>query len=317
MLVEKMGTFATVSNLYKNRTQSMLGTITRYLKNACGRLQTAFEAFCNNNHIDEPTLKELETTLLKADVGVTTSRYIIDQVKKNYHADSNATLRDTLTTILVDILKQPTCIPLSDIILLVGVNGTGKTTVAAKLAAHKKSIGKQPLLIAADTFRAAATEQLTLWAEKIGIDIHSTIDQQPPASVVFTGLQKLSANDYNTAIIDTAGRLHTHTNLMNELIKIRRVIDKETTEKSVTTLLTIDATLGQSSVEQAKLFTQAMNIDGIIITKTDSSSSGGTIFAIAHELNIPIVAISFGEQLEDWALFNPDNFVHNLFEKAQ
>ena len=199
-----------------------------------------------------------------------------------------------------------------DLYLLVGINGSGKTTAAAKLAYQYKQENKRVLFIAADTFRAAATQQLAQWAQKLGADIVIGAEGQDPASVIFTGIQKFKQEQFDVLIIDTAGRLQTKINLMKELEKIKRVINSQLPQTPITILLTIDAMLGQNSFEQAKLFHESTPIDGVILTKMDGTGKGGIVFGITNELKIPIAYISFGEKPEQFTLFNAQEYVHDL-----
>ena len=199
-------------------------------------------------------------------------------------------------------------------ILIVGVNGVGKTTTIAKLANLYKSEGKNILLGAADTFRPAAVEQLTIWANRIGIDIISQQEGADPGAVAFSTIQAAKNRKFDYAIIDTAGRLHTKTNLMQELQKVLRVITKESTPVNPITLLVLDATTGQNGLAQAKTFTNTLNCDGIILTKLDTSSKGGIAITAAFELNLPVLFLGTGESLDDLIPFNPTLFIDQLFE---
>ena len=222
-----------------------------------------------------------------------------------------------------------------DIILLVGVNGSGKTTLAAKLAYQAKrenpstpfdcaqdrlrqssglGTGKKVLLVAADTFRAAAQEQLAGWAHKLGVDIVTGSQNQDPASVVFAGCKKFKDENYQTLIIDTAGRLQTKTNLMKELEKIKRIITQQLPNLPVTTLLTIDAMIGQNSLEQARIFHESTSVSGLALTKMDGTGKGGIIFTIAAELNLPILLVSFGESPEQLKYFDAQEYVQALLD---
>lgn len=263
--------------------------------------------------IDEAALKELETILLSADTGIKTTRTLIEKVKSAWQHGTikeGADLKALLQTELEQLLQNQEFKSTSTLFLLVGINGSGKTTAAAKLA-HQFP-GKRILFIAADTFRAAATEQLALWAQKLGADIVIGKEGQDPASVIFAGIQKFKQENFDVLIIDTAGRLQTKINLMKELEKIKRVIAAQLPTTPITTLLTIDAMLGQNSFEQAKLFNESTPIDGVILTKMDGTGKGGIVFAITNELKIPIAYISFGEQPEMFKLFNAHEYVHDL-----
>ena len=195
---------------------------------------------------------------------------------------------------------------------MVGINGSGKTTFAGKLAHKYAQESKKVLLVAADTFRAAAPEQLQEWSDTVGVDMVRGTQNQDPASVVCSGCEKFKTDQYDILIIDTAGRLHTKTNLMNELTKINRVITKQLPDKTVNTLLTIDSMLGQNSFEQAKLFHESTDLSGLVLTKMDGTGKGGIVFAITDELAIPIWYITFGEQLNQLKLFDKNEYVDNL-----
>jgi len=200
--------------------------------------------------------------------------------------------------------------------MLVGINGSGKTTCASKLAAHYKGQGKRVLLVAADTFRAAAVEQLAEWADKTNIAIYTGTAAQDPAAVVYGGCEKFEKENYDVIIVDTAGRLQTKVNLMNELSKIRRIIDKKLPGEKMQILLTIDGMIGQNSFEQARLFKECTSVDGIILTKMDGTGKGGIVFAIASELAIPIKYITFGENLTSIKEFDAENYVDELLAKV-
>jgi len=287
-----------------------------FIKQKLHKIYTGFtsklSAFFGRTTIDEATLHELELLLISADTGVTTTRRIIDQLKKQAPAHGTA-LRAVLEPILISILRcAGSYEDTAPVYLLVGINGSGKTTSISKLAYQLRAQGKRVLLVAADTFRAAAPEQLTSWAQSIGVDIVLGTNQQDPAAVVFSGCERFKKEGYDALIIDTAGRLHTKVNLMHELAKIKRVITKQLPDVPVSTLLTIDAMLGQNSFEQAKLFKECTAIEGIILTKMDGTGKGGIVFAIADQLHIPIAYITFGEQREQIKKFDAQSFVHEL-----
>lgn len=301
----------------------MFGLFDR-LKSAYTRLSDAFRSLFSKNTIDQSTLDELEKILIAADVGTTTTKYVLQQLRDAHAAQkitSGRDLRMQLETILITILTATShSAPRSSsnaITLLVGINGAGKTTLAAKLAYKQLTHGMRPLLVAADTFRAAAREQLTAWAQALSVGIHVGVMEQDPASVVFAGCQQFQSGACTTLIIDTAGRLHTKVNLIHELAKIRRTITKVLPHEQVTTLLIIDATLGQNSVEQAKVFKEATAVDGIVLTKMDGTSKGGALISIAHELAIPIHSISYGERVHDYAPFNAPRFVRALCDHEE
>ena len=263
--------------------------------------------------IDDQALKELETILLSADTGIKTTRTLIEKIKSEWQHGAikeGADLKIVLQDELEQLLQNQHFKPKDSLFLLVGINGSGKTTAAAKLA--HQFLGKRILFIAADTFRAAATEQLARWAQNLGAEIVIGKENQDPASVIFAGIQKFKQERFDVLIIDTAGRLQTKINLMKELEKIKRVISAQLPDTPMTTLLTIDAMLGQNSFEQAKLFHESTPIDGVILTKMDGTGKGGIVFAITNELKIPIAYISFGEQPEMFKLFNAQEYVQDL-----
>jgi len=267
--------------------------------------------------IDEAALKELEVILLSADTGVRTTRSIITQLKEMHAAGQiteGESLKQALNELLLATLSKPSAPKEGNVFVLVGINGSGKTTFAAKLAQQYKSLGKKVLLVAADTFRAAATQQLAQWAEKTGVALEQGTENQDPASVVFQGCDRFEKEQFDILIIDTAGRLHTKSHLMDELAKIKRVIDKKLPSQSINTLLTIDSMLGQNSFEQAKLFKECTQVDGIILTKMDGTGKGGIVFAIADELTIPIWYLTFGEQIEQLKQFDKKEYVTNLLD---
>jgi len=200
----------------------------------------------------------------------------------------------------------------SRIHVLVGINGSGKTTFAGKLAHFYKQQGKKVLLVAADTFRAAAPEQLAQWSERSGVGIVLGKQNQDPASVVFAGCERFKQELFDILIIDTAGRLQTKANLMNELAKIKRTIDKQLPNEPINVLLTIDSMLGQNSFEQAKIFKESTQVNGIVLTKMDGTGKGGIVFGIAQELGIPVAYVAFGEQADQFAPFNAENYVEEL-----
>lgn len=265
--------------------------------------------------VDETVIKELETILLTADTGIKTTRLILNKVRtawQNGDISQGEDLKTLLETELKALLHTHSYQIKDPLFLLVGINGSGKTTAAAKLAYYYKQQNKQVLFIAADTFRAAAVQQLQQWAQTLNVAIVTGQENQDPASVIFAGIQKFKQEKYDVLIIDTAGRLQTKINLMKELEKINRVIKAQLPDRKVTTLLTIDSMLGQNSFEQANLFHESTPIDGIILTKMDGTAKGGIVFAITYDLNIPIAYISYGEKPEQFKLFDANEYVQDL-----
>lgn len=292
-----------VFGFLKNTLQKIYNTVTSPIKALFAR------------PIDEQALTDLEVILLSADTGIKTTKLIMEKVK---HAWQHGTLKDgqdlkaLLQQELLALLESQPFTNLNKVIVLVGINGSGKTTAAAKLGNLLKQHNKKILFVAADTFRAAATQQLERWAQQLNADIVIGAEGQDPASVVFAGMQKYKTGNYDAVIIDTAGRLQTKINLMKELEKIKRVIAIQVPDQKITTLLTIDAMLGQNSFEQAKLFNESTPIDGVILTKMDGTGKGGIVFAINNELKIPIAYISFGEKPEQIKKFDAQEYVHDL-----
>lgn len=293
----------------------MFNFIKKTLKKIYSTCTSKLDALFSRGTIDDETLKELEKILIEADTGVATSKKIISNIKADYKAGTianSADLKKALSGQLIALLKTDATQSNPSIILLVGINGSGKTTLAAKLAYQAQQEGKKILLVAADTFRAAAQEQLDAWAKKLGIDIVLGKPNQDPAAVVYAGCAKFKQDGYRTLIIDTAGRLQTKTNLMKELEKIKRVITQQLPDQALCTLLTVDSMLGQNSLEQARIFHESTKLDGIALTKMDGTGKGGIVFAIAHELNIPVMYISFGENPDQLKLFDAQEYVSQL-----
>jgi fused signal recognition particle receptor len=293
-------------NFIKNKLQKVYQQFTTQINHLFGR-----------TIIDEATLQELEKLLISSDTGIQTTRTIITKLKDKAIQGAlkeGETLQTVLQQILLDIFKTIPSPSLTkkSIFVLVGINGSGKTTFAGKLAHHYMQKGQKTLLVAADTFRAAAPEQLTHWAKKSGTTIVLGKQNQDPASVVFTGCQKFKDENHDILIVDTAGRLQTKINLMHELAKIKRIIARQLPEEQPMTLLTIDAMLGQNSFEQAKLFKQYTDVDGIVLTKMDGTGKGGIIFAIAQDLALPIVYLTFGEQANQFKTFDAKDYVTEL-----
>jgi fused signal recognition particle receptor len=274
----------------------------------------------NRPRVEEETWDELEELLLAADVGVTTTAKLIQRVKQRVKGEKlsessqvRAALKDEMVQMLSIDNKVEHIVGASalQIILVVGVNGSGKTTSIAKLAYDFKNKGKQVVLAAADTFRAAAIEQLKLWGERAGVQVVAHQPGGDPGAVVFDAIQAAQNRGAQVTIIDTAGRLHTKFNLMEELKKIKRVASKYNSQQEV--LLVIDATTGQNGLIQAKNFTEAAGVSGIFLTKLDGTARGGIVLAICDELKIPIVYIGTGEQLDDIVPFDAKEFVEAIF----
>lgn len=270
--------------------------------------------------IDKELFEQIEEILIKADIGVETSLKIITSLQekiKQKHVSSSSAIFSFLKEEILFILGNkiyPIVQNSFTIILIIGVNGVGKTSVVAKLGHKFQQEGKKVLFAAADTFRAAAISQLEIWAKKINIDLIKHKKGADPSAVVFDAISSAYAKKKDILIIDTAGRFHTKKNLTEELKKIKKVIEKKSQGAALETLLVLDATTGQNALEQARIFQEAINISGIIVTKLDSSSKGGIIIAIKDKLKIPVKLITTGEKKEDLQLFEPFSFVETLFE---
>jgi fused signal recognition particle receptor len=283
------------------------------LSSAFSSLYTTFSSsigtLFSGGTLDQETLTLLEKLLLQADTGAQATQKIIQELKKSSQKEPKAALSEILHKLLSQTHYQGD----GDILVLVGINGGGKTTSAAKLAALMQKADKKVLLAAADTFRAAAVDQLKLWADRLGVPVISGLAQQDPSAVVYQACAEYKKdNVYDRLIIDTAGRLQTKSHLMKELEKIHRTIAKQLPDKKITTLLVIDSMLGQNSFEQVKLFNESTRLDGIILTKTDGTGKGGIVFNIVDTLKIPIAYITFGEQADQIAPFDSQKFVSSL-----
>ena len=301
-----MGFFNKIAQGLKKTRDSMMGKV---------------DALLNSfTKIDEEFFEELEENLIMADVGAVTSARICDNLRKKVKeqglsdaAEVKAAMKDIISERLsgdeeLNLSTKPT------VILVIGVNGVGKTTTIGKLANNLKNEGKKVLLAAADTFRAAAIDQLQIWADRAGVDLVKHDEGSDPAAVVFDAVNAGKARGCDVVICDTAGRLHNKKNLMDELAKISRVVDREAPGSAKEVLLVLDATTGQNALNQAKLFQEAAGLTGIILTKLDGTARGGVVIGIKEELNIPIKYIGVGEQIDDLRPFNSKDFVNALFE---
>ncbi len=270
--------------------------------------------------IDEDFFEELEETLILSDIGAETSMEICDRLRaavKRTGATDPADVKQLLREIIAEMLTGGNELKLEtkpSVIMVIGVNGAGKTTTIGKLAANLKAQGKKVLVAAADTFRAAAIDQLNVWTDRAGVDIIKHTEGSDPAAVVFDALTAAKARNVDVVLCDTAGRLHNKKNLMEELKKIARVIDRELPGASVETLLVLDATTGQNAVNQAKLFSESAEITGIVLTKLDGTAKGGIIIPIKNELGIPVKLVGVGEKIDDLQPFVPADYVQALFE---
>lgn len=289
--------------------------------------QKLTKSIIGKSTVDDEVLDNLEETLVTSDVGVDTTLKIIEHLQERIKRDryiSTNELNSVLKAEVAQLLRQDNSQFPADfdapmpkkpyVILVVGVNGVGKTTTIAKLAYRYKAAGKSVILGAADTFRAAAVEQLMLWAERVDVPIVQQGMGADPASVAFDTLQSALAKDSDVVIIDTAGRLHNKVGLMNELSKIRRVMQKLVPDAPHEVLLVLDASTGQNAVEQARQFTQATDVNALALTKLDGTAKGGVIIGISDQFHIPVRYIGLGEKMTDLQLFNPTDFVNSLFE---
>jgi fused signal recognition particle receptor len=298
---------------------SIFNKLTASLKktreNFTGRINALF------TKIDDDFFDDLEEILITADLGMSSSEEICEKLKKSVKekalTDPEA-IKGDLRRILTEMLGEETPLNLSGtpaVICVIGVNGAGKTTTIGKLAAKLKSEGKSVTLAAADTFRAAAVQQLEIWAERAGVPIIKGKEGADPASVVFEAVKKAATD---VIIIDTAGRLHNKKGLMEELRKISRIIREQSAEAaSIETLLVLDATTGQNAVSQAKLFSEVSDVTGIVLTKLDGTAKGGIVIPIVADLKIPVKLIGIGEKIDDLRLFEPESFVEALFDNEE
>lgn len=275
--------------------------------------------FNSNKEIDE-IIDEIEETLVCADIGIETSMEICDNLRKRIKGEKDKSeenvkkaLREEMINILsVDNNENEENNTDKKCILVVGVNGVGKTTSIAKIANRYKNQGKKVLLVAGDTFRAGAVEQLKVWAERLGIECITGRENADPSSVMFDGSKEFINSNYDILICDTAGRLHNKKNLMDELDKMKRTIEKNIDSDKIEVYMVLDSTTGQNGISQVKSFYERISIDGIVLTKLDSTSKGGVVFSILKELNIPIKYIGTGEKVEDISVFNAKEFVESI-----
>jgi fused signal recognition particle receptor len=267
--------------------------------------------------VDVETIDALEELLVSADIGVAAADRIIAAVKARRPVGSSLrdVVKDEIRRVLEAVPQPAPPASKPAVVLIVGVNGTGKTTTVGKLANMLKQEGRQPLICAADTFRAAAVEQLEIWATRAGVDIVRAREGSDPAAVVFDALTSAKAKGRDPVLVDTAGRLHTRVNLMNELDKIRRVAAREVPGAPHEVLLVLDATVGQNGVTQAREFTNVAGVNGIVLTKLDGTAKGGVAVAIANDLKLPIRYVGVGEGIDDLVPFSVDEYVDGLFEE--
>lgn len=295
----------------------LLEGLSKTKDNITGRIDSILNSYTK---IDEDLLEELEEILITADVGVNTTMVIIDKLReliKERGIKDPSEVRGLLKEIVEEILSEGNSKldiePAPAAIVMVGVNGVGKTTTIGKLALRYKAEGKKVMLAAADTFRAAASEQLDIWAKRVGVDIIKHGEGADPGAVVFDAIKASQARGVDLLICDTAGRLHNKANLMNELGKIFKILDREYPEAKREVLLVVDATTGQNAVSQAKTFKEVANITGIALTKLDGTAKGGVVLAVKSEVDVPVKLIGVGERAEDLQDFDPIAFTEALF----
>lgn len=301
------------------RSKGLQAGLTRTRHSFFGRIADLFR----DVQITQDTWDELETLLIQADIGVKTTTELMARLQEQVHrgeAKSPAQVYELLKAQMVAILKgveRPYLAGerLLNVVLVVGVNGSGKTTSIAKLAHFHKTRGDKVILAAADTFRAAAIDQLKIWGERVGVEVIAHQPHADPGAVVYDAIRASQSRGANVLIIDTAGRLHTKYNLMQELRKISSVAQKQVHLAPHETLLVLDATTGQNALAQARSFMEMVGVTGVILAKLDSTAKGGMVFAIAGELKLPVLFVATGESLEDFAEFRPELFVEGLFEE--
>lgn len=304
-----MGLFAKLSQGLKKTRESISAAV--------GSMLSAF------TRIDEDLFEELEEILIMSDIGIATSTKICDILRqrvKDEKVKDPALIKEMLAETVAEMIDGDRELHIStkpSAVLVIGVNGVGKTTTIGKIASQLKQSGKNVILGAADTFRAAAIDQLAVWADRAGVDMVKSTEGADPASVVFDTVAAAKARGSDVIICDTAGRLHNKKNLMNELAKMYRIIKRELPEADVETLLVLDATTGQNAVNQARDFKEVADITGIVLTKLDGTARGGVVLAIMDELKIPVKYVGVGEQIDDLQPFNPTEFAKAIFTEAE
>ncbi|KXG10520.1 Signal recognition particle receptor FtsY [Anoxybacillus sp. P3H1B] len=313
----------------KEKITQQTDAVTEKFKQGLSKTRDSFTGRVNDliaryRKVDEEFFEELEEILISADVGVTTVMELIDELKmevKRRNIQETKEMQAVISEKLVDIYRgshdelatlnmQPDGLT---VILFVGVNGVGKTTTIGKLAYKLKSEGKTVMLAAGDTFRAGAIEQLEVWGERVGVEVIKQSAGSDPAAVMYDAIQAAKARKVNVLLCDTAGRLQNKVNLMKELEKVKRVIEREIPGAPHEVLLVLDATTGQNAMSQAKIFKEATNVTGIVLTKLDGTAKGGIVLAIRNELDIPVKLVGLGEKMDDLQEFDPEQYVYGLF----
>lgn len=288
-----------------------MGKIFQALRRTRATVADAFDTVVQRK-VSVESLEDLEDTLISTDMGIDTVEAILGVVEKNRKEGFLSKVEDYLVSALPEskAIQQDKNSPIA--LLVVGVNGTGKTTSAAKLAHYYKSMGKKVLMVAADTYRAAAVEQLKTWANRLDVNIVCNTQSQQPSAILFDGLNAAKSQGTDIVIVDTAGRLHTYKNLMIELEKMYRVIESRFPEFKIHSLITLDASLGQNSLIQAREFSNTVQVDGAMLTKMDGTAKGGIVFPLFKELKIPVKFIGVGEDMDDLIVFNRNEYVQGL-----
>lgn len=302
---------------------SFFSKISEGLRKTRDSISSAVTSMLNSfTKIDEDLFEELEEILVMSDIGMATSSKICGTLRakvKEEGVKDPALIKSMLADIIAEMLSGDVSLKMNttpSVIFVIGVNGVGKTTTIGKMASQLKQQGKKVILGAADTFRAAAIDQLAVWAERAGVDMVKSSEGADPASVVFDTVSAAKARGSDVIICDTAGRLHNKKNLMNELAKMFRVLKRELPDADIETLLVLDATTGQNAVNQARDFKEVADITGIVLTKLDGTARGGVVLSIMDGLNIPVKFIGVGEQIDDLQPFNPSDFAKALFNKG-
>lgn len=303
-----MGLFSKIKEGLKKTKDSMIN-----------KMQRVVNSFTK---IDEELFEQLEETMIMSDIGVETSVEICSRLRKKIKEQGvtdPALIMDLIQEIVAEMMGNDTSLDMSttpSIIMVIGVNGAGKTTTIGKLCHQLKSEGKKVIVAAADTFRAAAIDQLQVWTERAGVDIVKHAEGSDPGAVVYDAISAAKARNCDVLVIDTAGRLHNKKNLMDELAKINRIMSTQAEGCSKEVLLVLDATTGQNAVNQARLFSETAEITGIVLTKLDGTAKGGIVISIMNELNIPVKLIGVGEKIDDLQPFDSKSFVTALFERT-
>jgi fused signal recognition particle receptor len=313
----------------KEKITQQADSVTEKFKQGLAKTRSSFAERVNDliaryRKVDEEFFEELEEILIAADVGVTTVMELIDELKmevKRRNIQDTKEMQGVISEKLVEIYRgddnKPASLNMQEngltVILFVGVNGVGKTTTIGKLAHKLKSEGKTVLLAAGDTFRAGAIEQLEVWGERVGVEVIKQSAGSDPAAVMYDAIQAAKARNVDVLLCDTAGRLQNKVNLMKELEKVKRVIEREIPGAPHEVLLVLDATTGQNAMSQAKTFKEATNVTGIVLTKLDGTAKGGIVLAIRNELDIPVKFVGLGEKVDDLQEFDPEQYVYGLF----